>query len=68
MKNIFKTLFVFLLGMFCTYVVWASGCLIFSGRFLGVITEEEGLVAYVIATVISIIFLFVYLTDNEYYD
>ena len=68
MKNIFKTLFVFLLGMFCTYVVWVAGCLIFSGRFLGVITEEEGLVAYVIATVISIIFLFVYLTDNEYYD
>lgn len=68
MKNIFKTLFVFLLGIFCTYVVWAAGCFVFIGTWLGVITKEEGLVSYITVTIICIIFLFVYLNDTEYYD
>lgn len=68
MKNIFKTLFVFLLGIFCTYIVWAVGCFLFTGTWLGVITEEEGVVPYCFVAFITIALLFIYLNDTDYYS
>lgn len=67
MKNIFKSLLVILVGIVCTYIVWALGCFIFTGGWLGAISLKEGSIPYVVVTMMTLIGIFMYLYDKDDY-
>jgi hypothetical protein len=69
MKNIFKSLLVVLVGIFCTYIVWAVLYFILFGGWLGVISSVSGKVLFPMNVVIILTGMFAYLDEsNDYWN
>ena len=68
MKNIFKSLLVVLVGIFCTYIVWAVLYFILFGGWLGVINSIPGQVIYPMSTIFILIGMFTYLEETDYWN